>query len=147
MRARNDIGDVKMRALPLGLATLIAIMAAAPVVARQSTQERGEAELAKQVAGRVPGKPVQCISLSSSDGSTIIDGTAIVYRGLGGKLYVNRPRGAEMLREDDIPVQYVYGSQLCRMDRIKLLDRSTRMERGFASLGDFVPYTKPAKVD
>jgi hypothetical protein len=29
------------------------------------------------------------------------------------------------------------------MDQIKLLDRSTRMERGFANLGDFVPYTKP----
>jgi hypothetical protein len=134
-----------MRSFPLGLATLLAV--AAPAFAAQSNRERGEAELAKQVAGLVPGKPVQCISLSQSDGSTIIDGTAIVYRGMGGKLYVNRPRGAEMLREDDIPVQYVYGSQLCRMDQIKLLDRSTQMQRGFANLGDFVPYTKPRKAD
>jgi hypothetical protein len=134
-----------MRSFPLGLAALLA--GAAPALAAQSTQERGEAELAKQVAGLVPGKPVQCISLSQSDGSNIIDGTAIVYRGMGGKLYVNRPRGAEMLREDDIPVQYVYGARLCRMDQIKLLDRSTQMERGFANLGDFVPYTRPAKAD
>jgi hypothetical protein len=135
-----------MRNFPLCLAALLTA-AAAPAFAAQSTQERGEAELARQVAGLVPGKPVQCIPLSQSDESTIIDGTAIVYRGIGGRLYVNRPRGAEMLREDDIPVQYVYGSQLCRMDQIKLLDRSTRMERGFANLGDFVPYTKPAKAD
>jgi hypothetical protein len=134
-----------MRSFSLCLAALLA--AAAPAFAVQSTQERGEAELAKQIAGLVPGKPVQCISLSQSDGSTIIDGTAIVYRGMGGKLYVNRPRGAEMLREDDIPVQYIYGSQLCRMDQVKLLDRSTRMERGFANLGDFVPYTKPGKSE
>ena len=134
-----------MRSFPLCLAVLLA--AAAPAFAAQSTQERGEAELAKQIAGLVPGKPVQCIQLSQADGSTIIDGTAIVYRGIGGKLYVNRPHGAEMLREDDIPVQYVYGSQLCRMDQVKLLDRSTRTERGFANLGDFVPYSKPGKAD
>jgi hypothetical protein len=84
--------------------------------------------------------------MSRIDGSTIIDGTAIVYRSLG-VTYVNRPSGAEMLREDDIPVQYVWGSQLCRLDRLKLLDRSTRMERGFASLGEFVPYTKPKRAD
>jgi len=135
-----------MRSFPLCLAALLAA-AATPAFAAQSPQERGEAELAKQIAGLIPGKPVQCIALSQADGSTIIDGTAIVYRGIGGKLYVNRPNGAGMLREDDIPVQYVYGSQLCRMDQIKLLDRSTRMPRGFASLGDFVPYTRPAKAD
>jgi hypothetical protein len=135
-----------MRTLLLCLATLL-VAASAPALARQSMQERGEAELAKQVAGLIPGKAVRCISLSQSDGSNIIDSTAIVYRGIGGKLYVNRPRGAEMLREDDIPVQYVFGSQLCRMDQIKLLDRSTQMERGFANLGDFVPYSKPGKAD
>jgi hypothetical protein len=135
-----------MRILALCLAALF-VAPTAPALARQSIQERGESELARQVAGLVPGKPVHCIQLSQADGSTIIDGTAIVYRSVGGKLYVNRPNGAEMLREDDIPVQYVNGSQLCRMDQIKLLDRSTRMERGFANLGDFVPYTRPAKAD
>jgi hypothetical protein len=132
-----------MRNLTLCLAALL--VSAAPAAARQSIQERGEAELAKQLNGLVPGKPQDCVSLSRIDGSNIVDGTAIVYRGIGGVTYVNRPRGAEMLREDDIPVQFVWGSQLCRMDRIKLLDRSTRMERGFANLGDFVPYTKPGK--
>jgi hypothetical protein len=133
-----------MRNLTLCLAALL--MAAAPAAARQSMQERGEAELASQLKGLVPGKPQDCVSMSRIDGSTIIDGTAIVYRSLG-VTYVNRPSGAEMLREDDIPVQYVWGSQLCRLDRLKLLDRSTRMERGFASLGEFVPYTKPKRAD
>ncbi|WP_116092459.1 hypothetical protein [Sphingomonas crusticola] len=133
-----------MRSLMLGVAVLIA--AASPAAARQSLQERGEAELAKEVSGLIPGPPEKCLMLSRIVGSHIIDGTAIVYRTLGGKVYVNRPRGAEMLREDDIPVQFVYGSELCRLDRIKLLDRTSRMERGFAGLGDFVPYTKPAKA-
>lgn len=129
----------------LGLGMLI-LAAAAHGEARPSARERGEAELAKQIAGLVPGKPVRCVSLSGIDGSTIIDNTAIVYRGLGGTLWVNRPRGAEMLREDDVLVQFVYGSQLCNLDQIKLLDRDTRMERGFVGLGEFVPYTKPGKI-
>lgn len=133
-----------MRTLLLSLA-VIALAGAVPAAARPSLQERGEADLAKQLDGLVPGKPVDCVALSRIDGSTIIDGTAIVYRGLG-TVWVNRPRGAEMLREDDLPVQFVYGSQLCRLDRIKLLDRSTRMERAFVGLSDFVPYTRPGKT-
>jgi len=129
----------------LSLCFVALLVAAAPAAARPTAHERGEAELAKQLNGLVPGKPQQCITLSRVDGSNIIDGTAIVYRTMGGALYVNRPNGAEMLREDDIPVQYVWGSQLCRMDQLKLVDRGSRMERGFASLGDFVPYTKPDK--
>jgi hypothetical protein len=114
-------------------------------MARESLQAQGEAQLARELAGRIAGKPTDCVELSRLGGSYIIDGTAIVYRGLGGTIWVNRPRGAEMLRDDDLPVQFVYGSQLCRLDRIKLLDRSSRMERGFVGLGKFVPYTKPGK--
>ena len=131
-----------MRTLLLGLATLI--LAVAP--ARTSPQERGQADLDKQLAGLVPGNPVDCVNLGRIDGSNIVDRTAIVYRGLGGTLWVNRPRNADMLREDDVLVQFIYGSQLCKLDDIKLLDRVSRMERGFVGLGEFVPYTKPGKT-
>ena len=131
-----------MRTLLLGLATLI--LAVAP--AHTSPQERGQADLDKQLAGLVPGKPVDCVNLGRIDGSNIVDRTAIVYRGLGGTLWVNRPRNADMLREDDVLVQFIYGSQLCKLDDIKLLDRVSRMERGFVGLGEFVPYTKPGKT-
>src|SRR4051812_3908665 len=108
-----------MRSLLVGLAVL-ATASAAPALARQSIHDRGEAELAKELQGLVPGTPQKCLALSRVEGSHIIDSTAIVYRALGGKVYVNRPRGAEMLREDDIPVQFVYGSELCSLDRVKL---------------------------
>lgn len=134
-----------MRKRPLAMIVLI-LGAGAPALARPSVQERGEAELARQVAGLAPGKPVHCISLDRIEGPTIIDGTAIVYRGLGGTLWVNRPRGADMLREDDVLVQEVYGSQLCNLDQIRLLDRGSRMEHGFASFNDFVPYTRPGRI-
>lgn len=122
------------------------LVSAAPAPARQSMAERGEAELVKEIQGLVPGPPERCIAVARTDSAHIVDGTAIVYRALGGKIYVNRPRGAEMLREDDIPVLYVYGSEYCRLDRVKLIDRASGMQRGFLGLGDFVPYTKPGKA-
>jgi len=134
-----------MRTLSFCLAAVL-LGSAPSVLARASLQERGEAELATQLAGRVQGKPVDCVPLGRIEGQTIVDGTAIVYRGMGRTIWVNRPRGAEMLREDDVPVQFVYGSELCSLDQVKLLDRSTRMERGFIGLGQFVPYTKPVKA-
>jgi len=134
-----------MRTLSLCLATVI-LGSAPPVLAGQTLLERGEADLATELAGRVPGKPVDCLQLGRIYGQTIIDRTAIVYRGMGDTIWVNRPRGAEMLHEDDVPVQFVYGSELCKLDQIKLLDRGTRMEHGFVGLGQFIPYTKPGKV-
>ncbi len=136
-----------MRTLPLALTILL--LGASGAIAAHATataNEQGEAELARQTAGLVPGKPVRCVTLDQIDGSTVIDGTAIVYRGLGGTLWVNRPRGAETLREDDVLVEDIYGSQLCNLDQIKLVDRVSRMQRGFVGLNAFTPYTKPDKT-
>ena len=133
-----------MRMIALSLAILV--LGAASLPARRPAQHQAQADLDRQLAGRTAGKPLDCVSLDRIDGSTIIDGTAIIYRGLGGTIWLNRPRGAEMLHEDDVLVQFVYGSQLCKLDRIKLVDRGTRMERGFVGLGEFVPYTRLPKT-
>lgn len=99
-------------------------------------------QLRKLVAERLAGQPTSCISLFGSPSSQIIDGTAIVYR-TGGTLYVNRPSGANTLRSDDILVTRPFGSQLCRADSVRLLDRNSGFQRGFVVLNDFVPYKKP----
>ena len=122
---------------PLIAAALVAL-AAGPAVARH---EDPAAELARITAGRVAGKPVDCINLRQAGSSPIIDGTAIVYT-VGSTLYVNRPEGAKTLRSDDILFTKTYSSDLCRMDSVKLLDRGDRMMRGFVSLNEFVPYKR-----
>jgi len=126
---------------------LLVISLAAGVIdagtAHAQRRERGEAELAKMLAGRVPGKPVNCIDLISAGSSRIIDHTAIVY-GSGGTLYVNRPRsGASSLDSDDILVSRSFGSQLCRLDTVRLVDRGSRIPSGFIALDKFVPYARP----
>jgi hypothetical protein len=116
-----------------------ASLIAAPAVA--APRDTPEVQLQKLLAGRTAGKPVDCIPLSSNS-SQVIEGKAIVYR-VGSKLYVNEPRsGAESLNDDDILVTKVFGSQLCSIDTVNLVDRTSRFPRGFVILGKFVPWTK-----
>ncbi|MES2057086.1 MAG: hypothetical protein V4564_14230 [Pseudomonadota bacterium] len=106
-----------------------------------------EAKLAKILDGRVAGAPVNCIQLYNIQSSEIVDKTAIVYRGRNGTLYVNRVNGsAAFLDDDDILVSKTYSSQLCSIDIIQLVDRSSRMSSGSVSLGEFIPYPKPPKT-
>jgi hypothetical protein len=118
---------------------------AMPAVAASDIDARGEAKLAKAIDGRVAGKPVSCINLRDIRSSEIIDRTAILYRTGGGRLYVNTPQiGRTSLDDDDILVTKSWGSQLCRLDSVRLFDRGARFTTGFVGLGDFVPYTKVA---
>lgn len=106
---------------------------------------KGEAELAKLLEGRVPGKPVNCIQLhGGSPSSRIIDGTAVVYDD-GSVIYVNRPSNPEFLRSSDIMTFTTSLSQLCRVDIVRTLDQSTHMQNGSISLQDFVPYRRVPK--
>ncbi len=119
---------------------LAAVVLATPAVAAH--RDTPDVQLQKALEGRVAGKPVNCISLSSTNSSRIIDGKAIIYR-VGGRLYVNEPRsGAASLRDDDILLTRTFSSELCSVDMVRLIDRGSRFPRGFVSLGQFVPYTK-----
>ena len=119
---------------------IAAVALATPAVAAH--RDTPEVQLQKALAGRVAGKPTNCISLWGSNSSQIIDGKAIIYR-VGGRLYVNEPRsGAESLRDDDILVTRTFGSRLCSIDIVRLVDRTSRFPHGFVSLGEFVPYDR-----
>ena len=129
-----------LSALIVGAALLAPISVSAASVRDNS---RAEARLAKALEGRVAGKPVDCINLRDIQSSEIIDGTAIVYKTGGGRLYVNYPKsGAESLERDDILLTKTWESRLCSIDIVRLIDQGSRFERGFVGLGAFVPYVK-----
>jgi hypothetical protein len=124
------------------LASLILAAGALAAPAHAADQKTPQQQLDKLLEGRVAGKPTSCISLMSASSSQVIDGKAIVYR-VGGTLYVNEPRsGADSLDSDDVLVTKTYGSNLCSIDTINLIDRTSRFPRGFVILGEFVPYTR-----
>jgi len=126
------------------LSITAAAIALAATPSTAAPRPDADAELGKLLAGRVAGKPVNCIPLTSVTGNTIVTGRAIIYR-IGSRLYVNEPRGdgAKWLHRDDVLVTRTVGTDLCRLDIVRLLDRNSRIPGAFVSLGQFVPYTKP----
>ena len=125
-------------------AAVLAVPASVSARDSDARQAKAEAKLAKLLEGRVAGEPQDCVYLPRIRGSRIIDRTAIVYDA-GSTIYVNRPdSGASTLDDDDIMVTDVHGSSLCRIDIVRLHDRSSFFYDGFVGLGDFVPYTKLA---
>ena len=130
---------------PTLIAAALLTATATAAVAGPSLAARSEARLAKPLEGRVAGKPVDCISLHDIQSSEIIDRTAIIYRTSANRFYLNRPTaGQSALDRDDILVTDINTPQLCSIDTVKLLDRTSRIYSGFVSLGAFVPYTKVA---
>lgn len=101
-----------------------------------------EGELARRLAGRVAGEPVQCIDLHRVRSSQVINDTAIVYDA-GGVLYVNRPDvGADSLNRNDTMVTRLFTTQLCNTDTVQMVDRVSGTMTGVVFLGDFVPYRR-----
>ena len=131
---------------PLITILLAAAVAASPAALAAKEKLTPEEELAKLLEGRVAGEPQNCISLTTTQSSQVIDKTAIVYDA-GSTLYVQKPRvGAESLDNDDVLVTRLTSSQLCSIDTVHLVDRTSHFQRGFVGLDKFVPYTKPPKV-
>jgi hypothetical protein len=125
------------------LALAVAATMAGPALARHDDPAT---ELAKIKEGRIAGTPQRCISLPQVFNTQVIDKTTIAYR-IGSTYYVNQLRsGAEALNSDDVMVTKTFGSQLCELDSVRMVDRYGGGLRGFAVLGPFIPY-KPAPKD
>jgi hypothetical protein len=133
-----------MRRIALVLAAGAALLSGPALQARE--KPTGEERLARILEGREAGKPVSCIPLTVSHRTRIIDKTAIVYDA-GCVIYVNRPAHPDALDDDDIMVTEPHTGQLCRLDTVRLHDRSGFWFNGFVGLEDFVPYRRVAARD
>ena len=128
------------------LATILAGAALAltgtAAVSAETTAEKGEARLARMLEGRVAGDPVSCITPFRNDSLRIIDHVGIVYDA-GKTIWVARPvNDPSTLDSDDILVIERFGTQICRQDVLKTVDRYVGNLTGLVFLGDFVPYTR-----
>ncbi len=120
---------------------IVAALLGTAVLAKPNDSQ--EAKLDKALAGRVAGKPVDCIQLRDIDSSQIFDQTAVLYKMRGGDYYLNRPKGAQSLHWTSILVTDTHTSQLCDIDIVRLVEQGTRMDAGFLNLDKFVPYPRP----
>ncbi len=131
-----------MKTIALALATTAALLAAGPAIAGKQRMT-GEEKLAKMLEGRVAGEAERCLPMGAASDLKVIDRTALVY-GHGNTLWVNRPSNADSLDDDDVLVRTSYTAQVCNLDLVKLVDRSSRMQVGTVGLNEFVPYRKVA---
>lgn len=132
-----------MRKIAIALAATAALSGAVMLEAKPKLTP--QQELDKLLEGREAGKPVNCISQWETRDMRVIDKTALVY-GWGNVIYVNRPKNADSLDDDEILVTKTNGSQLCDLDIVHTVDRSGHFTTGFVSLGEFVPYRRIRKV-
>ena len=103
-----------------------------------------EASLAFQLRGYEPdGPPVQCVNTRDLKGNRSAGETAIVFSGVGGRKWVNRPpAGCPSLGSSRALRTTTPGSRLCRGDIATVFDPVARIEYGGCGLGDFKPYRR-----
>lgn len=102
----------------------------------------------KNLAGKVAGEPVNCISRSDTDNPIRVSDEIILYRASKNLVYRNDLVGScsGLGNGDDIMVIRQFGtSQQCDGDIIRMVDRMTGMPRGSCSFGKFVPYRTAAR--
>jgi hypothetical protein len=107
----------------------------------QTRMEKNEARLAEMLEGRVAGEPQACVSAMRSDDIEVIEYVGIIYDA-GDTIWVARAKDPRSLGTSDVPIIDRFGSQLCRHDVIRTVDRHSHFTTGAVFLEDFVPYTK-----
>ncbi|MCP1469370.1 hypothetical protein J3E64_001045 [Sphingobium sp. OAS761] len=108
--------------------------------------DKQAAKLAQALDGKVAGTPVSCIDRRTQSNLTAISDTVLLYRVSRKLLYRNDLIGScSGLARGDIVVTQSFGTQLCRGDMTRTVDRTSGMMTGACALGDFTPYRTPAE--
>ena len=135
-----------MRPITLAAFTLLPVLAScAPLDSTpQPLTDKQSALLAKALNGKVAGEPVNCISDFNATNLIRVSDDILLYRVSGRLVYQNRLRSScpGLARDSDIIVSEQFGSQKCRGDLLKLVDRTSGIQGPVCSLGEFVPYRK-----
>jgi hypothetical protein len=102
-----------------------------------------DAQLAQLLDGRVAGKSVNCIRLSTSWESRTIPHRTIAYRD-GSTWYVARfDNGCNILDDFSFVVTKTPTDLLCGGDIAEIHDQSSHIFRGTCAFDGFTPYTRP----
>jgi hypothetical protein len=128
------------------LGTLICISActAQPESSPKPLTEKQSKLLDKSLAGKTPGKPVDCIQLDRSNDLVRVSDTILLYRQSSNLVYKNELNWSchGLASQNDILVTETWGSNLCRGDIVRLVDPVSGLQGAACPLGDFIPYRK-----
>jgi len=118
-----------------------ALIASSTAPAKESGSQKSAEALAKALAGRTAGPPVNCINERSR--MQIIDDWTILYRDRG-IVYVQRPiGGCHGLSNSMSLIRNGYGTtRMCSGDINRIVDVRTGFGTGACTYSEFVPYRK-----
>ena len=123
--------------------TLSLLAACAPVDSTpQPLTDKQSVVLSKQLAGKVAGEPQNCINDFNNTDLVRVSDDILLYRVSSRLVYENRLRYScpGLARDNDIIVTEQFGSQRCKGDIFRLVDRTSGIQGATCSLGEFVPY-------
>jgi hypothetical protein len=138
---------LKLAALALPL-TLVAACGKVDSTPKPLT-EKQTAVLTTELNGKVAGEPVNCINDFNGTNIIRVSDNILLYRVSGRLVYQNNLRStcSGLARDNDIIVSEQFGSQKCKGDIIRLVDRTSGISGGVCSLGEFVPYRSEKTTD
>ena len=131
--------NLRISALVSSVAAALLVSSAAP--ADQASRPRSAETLAKALAGRTPGVPVNCISERAR--MQVIDDWTILFRDRG-VVYVQKPfGGCHGLSNNMSLIRNGFGTaRLCRGDINRIVDLRSGFGTGACTYGNFIPYRK-----
>jgi len=123
----------------LGAAAVLA--GAATVVAHQGPNPESAQKLAKALAGRTAGQPVDCINERSK--MQVVDDGTILFRDRG-IVYVQQPHGGCYgLSSGMSLIRASFGTtRICSGDINQIVDVRTGFGTGACTYSEFIPYRK-----
>lgn len=122
-----------------------AILAVGLALAAGAASARTPSTPDRLLAGRTPGKPVDCIDQNRVFDTQTFDDGSIYYRMSGSVDYLNRPPQCSQLNSDRAYATRTPSTQLCRGDILNIFDPSAHIPYGSCTFGDFVPYARVKK--
>ncbi len=99
------------------------------------------------LAGRVAGEPANCVSVSQTNGPSIIDEHTILYtEGAGRRVWKTGPVGTcPSLEPLSTLIVEVYGGQVCKNDRFRVATPGLSIPSAYCRFTAFTPYTRVPK--
>lgn len=121
--------------------------ACAASVAPEPRSAKAETQLAKALAGKVAGPPVDCLPARRTNDMSVIDDNTILFREGRKLVYRNDPPGgcSPMSRSGYALLTRSPTSQMCRGDIVNVVDLTSKITVGSCALGDFIPYRAAAR--
>ncbi len=118
-----------------------AALGAVAVSTAHAGRDTPEAEYRKLIAGKTPGKPVDCIDTRFDRPSLSAYGDKLIYRVSNKLVYVNDSTGGcQGVARGDVLVTRQFQSRLCRGDIAQTVSVPPAIPTGSCALGAFTPY-------